>query len=341
MRKTNRTIASAVAALGVVLLAPCGDAFAARAGPRPANPPAAPAAPGGGAAKPADPGATVNDPRGDPELSKACLEVATEKLRFEYAASLRDPRAKLREQSSYFIEQPVQLHPAALVTALEKAGDRDLRLATYVRWQLLSGAPAAGWDKPLAARVAELYRRAPVPTSRFGLSAADQRKLDAKLAATKREEAMRLSDMIDDQLVKDAEANRLTFAYRDALYATFPPGYERFAGGLRDAFERLGYGWPPKELMKRIEDEMTQWASSGAGDPRQYAALGQLVFRLRSERSPRYYVAVGTSRTTKQPYWMTRTDALYEAKNLADLQKLLEEKGNVRRPTLDGAAAGR
>jgi hypothetical protein len=225
------------------------------------------------------------------------------------------------------------------VGALERAGDKDLKLATYVRWQLLSGAPKdAAWDKTLVPRLMELYRKVPVLGMRYGSTSADQKKLDALLAAAKKEEAMRLNDAIDDAVAKQLETSRVLFAYRDALYATMPPGYDRMAGGLRDAFERLGYGWEPKDLMKRIEADATTWANSGAGDARQYAAAAQIVFRLRSERGPRYYVGVGTSRTTRQPYWMTRTDALYEAKKLADLQKLLEEKGNVRRPTIEGAA---
>jgi hypothetical protein len=339
MRNTNRILDCVLTVLGTLLLAT--SAFAAPgSGPASDPQPVAPPGGGGGGAKPA-PAPTVNDPRGDAELSKANLETAAEKLRAEYVANLRDPRAMLRQQSSYFIEHSAQLHPGALVTALERVVDKDPKLTAYVRWQLLSGTPKGALDKDLIPRLAELYRKAPVPAARYGLSGADQRKLDQLLASTKKDEAMRLNDMIDDKIVKDAEANRLIFAYRDALYASLPAGYDRFAGGLRDAFERLGYGWDPKDLMKRIDAEVTQWANSGAAEPKQYAAIAQLVFRLRSERSPRYYVGVGTSRTTKQPYWMTRTDALYEARKLAELQKLLEDKAGVKRPTVDGAAAKR
>src|SRR5689334_12479653 len=99
MPKTNRTIARALGAfVGIAVLAP--NTFAAQGGARPADAPAPPAgAPG---AKP-DAGPTVNDPRGDRKLSEACLEIAVEKLREEYVSSLRDPRASLREKSSYFV----------------------------------------------------------------------------------------------------------------------------------------------------------------------------------------------------------------------------------------------
>src|SRR5690348_13053449 len=102
MRNTNRMIHRALAALGTLLVATSTPA--APGGARPSDPPPAqPPPPAGNAGAKPDRGPTVDDPRGDAELSKSLLEISAEKLRGEYAASLRDPRATLRNQSSYFI----------------------------------------------------------------------------------------------------------------------------------------------------------------------------------------------------------------------------------------------
>ena len=109
MRNINRVnLSAAILSLLVLSMLPAVG-LAAPGGARPSEPtPPTTQAPAPGA-KP-DPGATVNDPRGDPELSRACLDLAVEKLRAEYAASVRDPRASLREKSSYFIGRPARLH---------------------------------------------------------------------------------------------------------------------------------------------------------------------------------------------------------------------------------------
>ncbi len=64
--------------------------------------------------------------------------------------------------------------------------------------------------------------------------------------------------------------------------------------------------------------------------------LAQLRVPVAVEQPCKYYVGVG-SRTTKQPYWVSRTDAVYEAKKLAELQKLLEDKAGIRRPSIGAA----
>lgn len=306
----------------------------------PADPTPPPAGRGGGAgpAGPAPlPGKAPAGPQDDPRLSAVALDDAALKLKAEFAAAAGDPKVRLREKSTYFIDHPAKLSPKALGASLEKSQSNDPRLSAYIKWQLLSAVPPGALDKDLQARIAEAYRRSPLPVTRFGSTDADRRKLEKVLASTKQADAVRLTDLLDDAVKGGEEANGVIFAYRDELYARLPAGYDRFAGGLRDAFERLNLGWPPKDLMKRVVDEATVWANSGAGEPRQYAALAQLVYRLRSERSPKYYVGVGASRTTKQPYWVSRTDAVYEAKKLAELQKLLEDKAGIRRPSIGAA----
>src|SRR4051794_35783497 len=117
MRKINRAnLSAAILSLLVLSMLPAVG-VAAPGGARPSEPTPPTTQPPGPGAKP-DPGATVNDPRGDPELSRACLDIAVEKLRAEYTAAARDARSgALREKSSYFIEHPALLHQPTLVGA--------------------------------------------------------------------------------------------------------------------------------------------------------------------------------------------------------------------------------
>ena len=152
--------------------------------------------------------AAADKPKADsPELDAAVAD-----LKKEYAAHQKDPdAAPLRGQCTYFLDHPpaAPLAPESVVAALEKPISNDPRLTAYVRWQLLSAAPKKFDDDPkLLPRVLDAYRRAPLPPPRVGMSAQDQAKLDALLTRARKEDDAALSAKLEEQAVRDAEANK-------------------------------------------------------------------------------------------------------------------------------------
>ena len=322
---------------------PEADPADAESDPDPKNPaPADPAADDPAADDPAadDPAAAVPL---DATASDAAIEEAVSLLRREYLSRQQDPAATpLRRQSNYFLDNSTKLDPKSLVAALERPvltdkGARDPHLAAYVKWQLLSGGPET-FEGDLLTRVLEVYRKAPVPATRVGMSEYDRKKLDVLLASTKPDGHVRLEDKLDGAVKKTAESNKAALAYRDELYARLPPGYDTFALGLADGYARLSAGAATKDHMKRVVDGLKAWAASGDARPKQCAALAQIVYKLRSERGPKYYVSIGTR--GGKPYWVTRTETLYDDDKLRALQEFLEQQATPARPRRGGGGAG-
>lgn len=254
------------------------------------------------------------------------LEAAVKDLKQEYAAHQKDPdESRLRPQSNYFRDHPVELSPDSVLDALERPISDDPRLSAYVRWQLLSGAPAK-FDEKLLPRVLRLYESAPQPWPRFGVAPVERAQLDALLTKARREDEAPLSVKLEERFARDSEENKPVLAYRSELYARLPASYESLVAGLRDAHERAAAaagGGAYDEHAKRVVQDAQAWAQSGSADPRQCGQLADLVARLRFERSPPYYARAAWRNDRLS--WSTRTDAVYSPKKLSDLEKVLRE----------------
>jgi hypothetical protein len=258
------------------------------------------------------------------------LDAAVADLRKEYAAHVKDPDgSRLRTQCTYFLDHPVQLSPASLLDVLERPLGDDPRAVAYVKWQLLSAAPEK-FDAKLLPRVLSAYEKAPVPPPRFGLSTEDRAKLDALLLKAKREEDAVLSAKVDERVRLESEANKPIVAYRDGLYARLPEGFQSLVAGFRDAHERTlaaAGGGAYDDHAERVVKDAQAWAQSGAADPDQCAKLIEIVAALRFVRSEPYYARVAWR--TDKLVWSTKTDAVYSAKKLSDLEMVLREAHKI------------
>ena len=266
------------------------------------------------------------DPKALARAEATVLDAAIAALKKEYVAHAKDPRSsKLRPQPTYFIDHPVRLSPDSLLDALERPPGDDPRCAAYVRWQLLSAAPEKFGTAHLK-RVLGVYEKAPAPLPRFGLSQDEKNRLDAMVLKAKKEDDVALTRNLEERVRQGVEANKPILAYRDALYARLPEGYDSLVAGLRDARERTAAaagGGAYDAHAARVVKDAQAWAQSGAADPDQCAKLAELVGRLRFVRSEPYY-AKAVWRTVR-PSWSTRTDGVYSPKKLADLETVLRE----------------
>lgn len=277
-----------------------------------------------GAAPPSKP--NTPDARALAKAEATVIAAAVAVLKKEHAAHAEDPGAnRLRAQSTYFVDNPVQLSESSLLDALERPLGDDPRCAAYVKWQLLSGAPEK-FDAKFLPRVLAVYEKAPAPPPRFGSTAAERQRLDVLALKARKEDDAALSAKVEERVRQDAEANKPILAYRDALYARLPAGYDALVAGFRDAHERTAAaagGGAYDEHAGRVVKDALAWAQSGAADPEQCAKLTELVARLRFVRSPPYYSRL--SWRYDRLAWSTKTDALYSAKKLSDLETVLRE----------------
>ena len=269
---------------------------------------------------------TPPDPKALAKAEVTLLEAAIAELKKEYTAHLKDPQAaRLRPQSSYFIDHPVRLSSESLLDALERPLGDDPRCVAYVRWQLLSAAPEK-LEGTILKRVLAAYEKAPAPLPRFGMSQEEKLKLDILLLKAKKEEDAAISAKVDERVRQGAEANKPILAYRDALYARLPEGYESLVAGLRDAHERTvaaAGGGATDDHAEQVVKDALAWAQSGTADPDQCAKLGELVAKLRFVRSQPYYARVVWR--YDRLAWSTRSDGVYSPSKLADLGNALRE----------------
>ena len=255
------------------------------------------------------------------------IEAAIAELKKEYAAHLKEPdTTRLRTQCTYFIDHPVQLSPESLLDALERpVGGGDPRATAYVKWQLLSGAPDK-FDAGHLPRVLGIYENAPAPPPRFGSTPDERNKLDLLVLKARKEDDAVLSTKVEERVRQETEANKPILAYRDALYAKLPGGYDALVAGFRDAHERTlaaAGGGSYDEHAARVVKDALAWAQSGSADPDLCGKLTDLVAKLRHVRSPPYYARAQWR--YERLSWSAKTDALYSAKKLSDLETVLRE----------------
>jgi hypothetical protein len=278
----------------------------------------------------AAPAPSTADPKALAKAEATVLDASIADLKKEYAAHLKAPQSsKLRPQSSYFIDHPVKLSPDTLLDALERPVGDDPRCVAYVRWQLLSAAPEK-FDAKHLKRALAVYEKAPAPLPRFGLLQDDKNKLDVLVLKSRKGDDASLSTQLEERVRQGAEANGPILAYRDALYARLPEGFEALVAGLRDARERTvaaaGGGAYDAHAGRVVKDALA-WARSGSADPDQCIRLAEIVARLRFVRSEPYYARAVWRQV--RPSWSTRSDGVYSPKKLADLEAVLKEAHQV------------
>ena len=89
------------------------------------------------------------------------------------------------------------------------------------------------------------------------------------------------------------------------------------------------------EHAARVVKDALTWAQSGDADPEQCARLADLVAKLRFVRSPSYYAKAGWRQDHLA--WSSRSDAVYSAKKLSDLENVLRETHKLARRNRQGS----
>lgn len=261
--------------------------------------------------------------------ARTAVDVAVDELRTEFAAHVRDPAVRVREACDFFTTKPAAAVTVdAVFAALETKLDPDPRAAAYARWQLLSALPKE-LDPAAFNRALKAYGNAPPPAARFGLSPAEQSKLDGLLRGVRPTDDVVLTSAVEKQVRQWAQSNRHLLAYRDEWYRRLPKGAPTFAAAFRDAFERQNLAAGAEDFVPLVIADAQNWLVAGDADPPKCAALAELLARLRAKEPPPYYAsaAVRSGKLT----WVKKTDSMDPRKKLTHLHQALVEAAQ-RRP---------
>lgn len=254
---------------------------------------------------------------------RQAVDAAIDELRKEFQAQLRDPRTPVREVCDYFVAKPsTALTPDAILAALDGKIDPDARIAAYIRWQLLSGLPQE-ISPDLAAACLVVYRRAPLPSPRVGLSAAEQSRLDKALEGRRSTDDVILTSQLQSAVREWSRANKHVLAYRDEWYRRLPKKLPTFVAAFQDAFERQTLAAGAEDFAPLVIADVQNWLVAGDADPARCAALAEVLAQLRSKEAPQYYGSAAF-RYGKLS-WVKERDSMDPRKKLTYLHQSLVE----------------
>jgi hypothetical protein len=219
-----------------------------------------------------DPKATTAKPdKNAIKASQAALQTAVTALLAETKAHLQSAKTPLREKSDYFSENKApSLLPETIVQALGSTISPDVPSDSYIKWQLLSGAPAK-FDDSLAKPAAAAYMKLGKIPLRPGITAADKRQLDPLVKEVKNsDDAVVVTKKLEDLVTPWEARNKPILAYRDELYARLPAIPEALVARLDDGVQRVEAGYPSEAYWQGTSEAITKWLDTNPPVPHLY-----------------------------------------------------------------------
>lgn len=195
------------------------------------------------------------------KASTLAIEAAILNLEKEMEAHLGDPKIPLRAKCNYFVKHAPKdpIVPELIVEALGVTYSLDAAGDSYIKWQLLSGAPAK-FDGELAHQASIAYLNAARPVPRPGLRSADKKMLDLLAKEVKTaDDATALGQKLTELIAPWQKQNAPVLAYREELYSRLPRNGEALVARLEDLAQRVEAGYATDVEMKAVTDAIDQW----------------------------------------------------------------------------------
>ena len=272
--------------------------------------------------------AQVSRDRKSEIAANTAVSAAIRELAREYSAHQIDSKKPLRGVCNYFNDHPSsEITTEAILAALERgAAAPDPHCDGYIRWQLLSGAPAK-FDEALLSRLLRIYKSAPEPEPAPGITQEERSKLELGRRSARQEDIEKLNQQLNDLQLSRREANEPILAYRDELFARLPLTYDAVAAGMQDAFVRLKAGAETQSIVEPVIKATHAWMASAPAQ--QLSQLAHVAGTLSKEKGPELYEAAWWSERSYKVMWRKHTLDLNKTDQLGKLQRdLLEQARN-------------
>ncbi len=266
--------------------------------------------------------------RVDASARHPAIQAGIAELAKEIEAALRAGEDAPRGQSDYFSGQ-TDIPPAAVMTALRRPIGSDVRVQSYVKWQLLSALPNP-LDENTADDLLQVYRSAPALFPRPGIDKSQRDELDRLIRGAKESEAELLAERFEQMVERVARDNTHLLAYRDGLFANLPPGYDALAAGLEDAAARSAVGAAAAEHTRSVCEAITPWAAANP-PPEQLRAMSRALTQLERKRGQPYYNKVYWSAGYGRMTFSKSRGSLASVSQLEEAREFLDDK--IRNPT--------
>jgi phosphoenolpyruvate carboxylase len=254
--------------------------------------------------------------------SEKALDDAVKKLTREFEKS--KDASDLREQSNFFTPVTAEsISAETLLEAMAEPIDRDPRLQSYVKWQLLSAVPN-GFQGKSVIKALVIYRKAPDFYPRPGISDEDRARLDEMLKGASKDDLYGLTKALEADVAKNAAANELMLSYRDEMYRRLPRTYESLMAAFEDVYERFQAGQEMKPALETLIIDTTAWAESNDSKPKELLSMAEAIDRMLLEDGPQYYDKAEQNEGRLE--WHKTRATIRRGKKLRELPQLLRDK---------------
>ena len=263
---------------------------------------------------------TRNDAR-NPAILAAIVELTK-----EIEPALRNGERPPRDQSNYFVGGS-DIPPSAVVLALRRPLGGDLRVQSYVKWQLLSALPK-DLDERTSAELLQVYRGAPAPFPRLGMDKESRDDLERMIRNARENEAERLVEQFEQMDERVERDNLLILKYRDALFAKLPVSYDAIVAGFDDAAARINVGADAADHVRALCKTVEGWAPNAP--PEQLKAVSRALGQLEKKKGQEYYSRLYWSTSGKMQFTKTQ-GSLGRVSQLEELQEFVQDR--IRNPS--------
>jgi len=270
---------------------------------------------------------------GSSDAAKSALRAAVAALSKEYEQFQRRPSDHpMREACNYFLDHPDENVTSDVVLAALSSPVGEPRAAAYVRWQLLSALPETV-DEATAKQLIVVYRAAPAPLPRTGISRDDQQRMDRLTQSAKQADEPDIQRQVEEAVSAVGRQNAPILSYRDELYRRLPKNADTFAAAMDDLLGRCGAVADGKDLIKSLAKDVRAWLASDSPPPATVAALARAARKLADTKGPQYYQSVYFNERGGVFAWHKTRAGVDTGHALKDLAVLLEEQS--QRPPLN------
>jgi hypothetical protein len=260
------------------------------------------------------------------------VKKAVEVLTKEFEAHERDAINELRKTADYFVREPDgEVTVEVVLGALERQINRDLRVDSYVKWQLLS-AVKERMEGKYGPRALAIYQRAPQVEMRPGMEEREKRQLSAVLPQGRVD-----SEAVDEinrewreRVFKAQQANDPILKYREELFGKLPLSGAMFKLGLQDAYTRVMRGFSSEQFVAGMDEPLRDW--SREAKPGELTALAVLMENVANElggktpRQPEYLTQVRQGEKDGRLTWEKGRANFAQAKDVEDMVRHLHNR---------------
>ncbi len=251
--------------------------------------------------------APTSQPSADAE--QRAMANALTALYGEYAAAQqKDAKIELRSDCDYFKKNPdPNVTSAGVLAVLERAGGNDIKLESYVRWQLLS-AVAGRFDDSCSTRLLLVYKRTPALLARPGITPSSRAEMVGWTIGHTESEIDGIDNKLADQMAAVNGFNTSIARFRSELLGKMPLRYDCIAIGFDDLTARVGCGmddWSNKEFLHLLDKIVHDWfaAKPPAG---QVASLSSYAAKVAHGRGAEYFDKLTWRPEQRQLVWKSK-----------------------------------